>query len=185
MSRKRKAKPPEDPVKETAARLKRAVRYHHGSNPGDEAVVKMAGLLHLVSDEDEREQCLYAIISVFVGSRGRRTRRWGKIWDKLPPKPETPRRIRDCVHAYNRYCGREIADERFDLDQVVKTMVQIPDAKAYVSWCANDDLLKATAVFHPNTLELARKRLRGVFGYDGQGANVRDRTPDDGWTTRG
>ncbi len=70
------------------------------------------------------------------------------------------------VRIWREVTRRDPANERFNAERVIETMLQVPNAEAYIRHLHARELSHLAAMFHPNTLERARKdpALRGMFG---------------------
>lgn len=79
-------------------------------------------------------------------------------------------RIAEGVRTWREVTGRAIGTDRFHAVRVVQVMHQVPAVRPYLEHLKKRGLVHFAAVFHPNTLERARKdaSLRGTFS----GANT-------------
>lgn len=128
--------------------------------------VRFAAYLTIVGtvEDSEAQQLFWALKLVFFHRK--RQSRWDAGLRALPVVREELIRITQSVHAYHAVRGRErIESAAFRLDDVVGVMAQLPDPKAYVQYVTSSgQLLRFSAVFHPNTLANARKHMRGLMG---------------------
>lgn len=77
------------------------------------------------------------------------------------------------LRTWRSVTGRDVGRDRFSPDRVIETMLSVDDPEPYVRQLHGRGLSHLAAVFHPNTLERARKdpALRGVFWDGSRGDN--------------
>lgn len=169
----RKAKHPPQTIRDLVGRLTHAFDSYYCTPPSDDHVVKLAALIHR-----HGEEAYGPLVKLFADHR--KTGQWEKTLDLLCQHPDQLERVVQNVKAYQRFGGRELTRERFQLDQVVGVMLEIPPdgAETYVAAIMSEGLERPRALWHKNTLDYNRERLRGVFGYteDYEGT---DYIPDD------
>jgi hypothetical protein len=85
--------------------------------------------------------------------------------DALPPDAAVLRQVAETMRLWQKITGRSVKQDRFQADRVIKTMLEVPEPEAYIRHLDAQGLPHFAAMFHPNTLERARKApaLRGVF----------------------
>lgn len=165
----RVAKRPPQEVRAWARKFRCAFKARHLRRPADEMVRRLAALVCVVGPPGDKEASgVYKALVALFGY-DRRQSRWRPAAEALPPDPAVLHRVAACVQEYRRQVARgrdgpSISSARFRLDEVVKTMVQIPNPEAYVADCVAGGLHHPGAIFHANTLEYARKKFRGAFG---------------------
>lgn len=161
----RKPKRPAGTVSEWLVFLRRAARADHIRAP-DNHLVRLAGLLAIVGgpDVERARDHFHAIRGLFF--RQARVPRWGKAAGSIPADPAMGlERITACAREYGKVTDvSRLFRGKIRLDQVVRVMVQIGDAEAYMWHAARSDFLNPHALFHPNTLAAARRRVRGALG---------------------
>jgi hypothetical protein len=83
----------------------------------------------------------------------------------LPPKTGALQRVADTVRAYRNITHRNLNTDNFHADRVVEVLLQIPTPEPYIRHLNSRGLTHLAAMFHPNTLERAKKdpTLRGLF----------------------
>lgn len=74
-------------------------------------------------------------------------------------------RVADTVRAYRSITNRSLVLDNFHADRVIEIILQIPTPEPYIRHLNSRGLTHFAAMFHPNTLERARKdpTLRGLF----------------------
>lgn len=84
---------------------------------------------------------------------------------KLPAQQAALSRIAHVLRLYKLITQRDIALDRYRVDRVTETMLQIPQPEPYIRHLHSRSLSHLAAMFHPNTLERAKRdtALRGVF----------------------
>ncbi len=143
------------------------------AKPSGDTILLLAGMCAYLgpTGDADTQKSYYALMSLFVNpmQRSRITKAVGVLAKDI----ENLYRVIDCIHAYNKYIlpnnGRAFDKGKYKLDFVIKVMLQIPDADAYVKSLVQSPLRTPSAIFHARTLENAKRRLKGVFGYDTEG----------------
>ena len=129
------------------------------------SLTRLAALLTLIGAPDDPTACrvYYALRLLFMNKA--RISRWDSALDIIPAERSALVRIADCVSAYAVYADvNRLARARFRLDDVVRVMLQIPHPRAYIRAAARSKFLEPRALFHKNSLNVARKRQRGAQG---------------------
>lgn len=129
--------------------------------------LKMAGLLAFVGTVEDQtaKQVRNGLVQLFFSPA--RLMRSGITVSQIPVDRGQLIRLAENVEAYNKIVAKDsdgLRKERFSPSQVTEIMLQVPDATAYVKHCQKGGLERARAIWHPNTLKVAKQRLRGVFG---------------------
>lgn len=85
--------------------------------------------------------------------------------EAIPARHGALRDIATTVRTWHEITQRPIEVESFHPVRVVTTMVQVPAPAPYIRHLVSRGLVALAVVFHPNTLERARKdpALRGLF----------------------
>lgn len=157
----RNPKKPPKPVQTLISRLSASLESYYVTPTSDDALVRMAALIAYHGED------LYGPLVKLFGDH-RRKDKWGKTLDLLCRNPDKLDRVVEAVQSYEHFDGRELTRERFQLDQVVEVMLEIPAGgmEMYVSQTMADGLDRPTAIWHPNTLEYRKGQMKSVFGYE-------------------
>lgn len=83
----------------------------------------------------------------------------------LPPEPGALRKVAAAITAWQQVTRRDPMVEKYNLARVIGAMLSVPDPTLYVTHLHGRGLPTLAAMFHPNTLERARREtaLRGMF----------------------
>lgn len=134
--------------------------------PALEKVIRLAALLAVAAEEpssQDGQRAFWAFKCLFIN--GARLPRWDAALQKIPPDRTAVLRVAECCRIFGHFAGpRDLAKGHFALDQVIGVMLELEDPQGYIEHAARSGFLKPGALFHPNTLESARKRLRGSLG---------------------
>lgn len=84
---------------------------------------------------------------------------------KLPLNTGALTRVATTVRAWRTITNRKLNTENFRSERVIEIMLQIPSPEPYIRHLNARGLPHLAAMFHPNTLERAKKEptLRGLF----------------------
>lgn len=84
---------------------------------------------------------------------------------KLPPRVGALAKIATALRCWRTITHRDPTADRFRPDRVVEVMLQLPTPEPYIQHLVSRGLPHLAAMFHPNTLERAKKEtaLRGLF----------------------
>ncbi len=84
----------------------------------------------------------------------------------LLPGRESLVHVARAVERWREITGRDPRSERFRPDTVISTMLQVPTPEPYVRHLHSKGWSSLAQMWHPNTLEAAKKdpHLRGTFG---------------------
>lgn len=127
-------------------------------------LIFFAGLLALVgTKKDEEAQVAHNILKYLL-LVPQRTPRIRPALEAIPPTRGGVLRIVWAAQAFVRVTGRTLEQDYVKVDQVIKVMAQVSDPEAYVKHVSRQSgLFKLGVIFHPGTLESAKKVLRGAF----------------------
>lgn len=83
----------------------------------------------------------------------------------LPPTRDAILHVTRALRSYRNITHRDPTADRFKADRVIETMLQIPAPDQYITHLNERGLPYLAAMFHPNTLDRAKKEpaLRGLF----------------------
>jgi hypothetical protein len=83
----------------------------------------------------------------------------------IPPSREKLEHLAATIRAWRQITGRLPDRDKFNTERVIQTMLQVPEPEAYVKRLAEQGMTPLGVVFHPNTLDGARRDpgLRGIF----------------------
>lgn len=125
--------------------------------------IKFAAYMALLGPPDnfQASQAFWWIQPLFFHKD--RGPRWSSALEVIPPTAEVMQRVVECCRVVAP-CFKNIKNDRFQLDKVVAVMVQIPDPAFYVDRCVKAGIVNVGAIFHQNTFDHARKRVRGALG---------------------
>lgn len=133
--------------------------------PPRDKILRLAALLTITGTtaSPEAQRLFWAIRALFLNPA--RIARWEAALHAIPADRVVLLRIADCCFHFAAAAGdKALPKGQFQLDQVVTVMRDISDPEAYVENGARSNFLAPGALFHPNTLEAARRRLRGAMG---------------------
>jgi hypothetical protein len=126
-------------------------------------MVRLAGLLTLVGQPQVSVPVWFAFRSLFANKKV--LPRWSQAIDAIPPTPAAMQNIVAAVQAYSRqFVGSPIYLQNYNLETVVKVMVELHDPHLHVQRCAQQGMNKVAQIFHPNTIKFTQATLRGVYG---------------------
>lgn len=134
----------------------------------DEELTLLCGFMAIVGlpGEEDSRRFFYAIKGLLL-QQGRESR-LPKVLRLLPPDRKKLLRFADVAKAYGDIVG-PLSDGKIQVDRVVKVMLEIPDGRPYIQRLYNTGFYHLGAIFHPNTLERARRDMRGLFsGSEGE-----------------
>lgn len=85
--------------------------------------------------------------------------------DKLPPREGVLKQLAATMRMWRNITRRDPTQDKFRPDRVIETMLQVPSPEQYITHLNSRGLYHLAAMFHPNTLERAKKEtaLRGTF----------------------
>lgn len=83
----------------------------------------------------------------------------------LPPSATALRQVANALKIWSRVTGRGLVREKLSPATVLQVMLEVPQLEPYVSRLHAQGMSNLRAMFHPSTLEWARKdpTLRGMF----------------------
>lgn len=134
-------------------------------NVSEHLVVRLAAHLALVGspNDAEAQRVFWALKALFLVET--RTHQWERALAVVPATKEGVQKIALCFQEYANVAGTLKWDSaKFDLVQVIRVMLEIPDPRAYIQHAARSDFLEPRALFHPSTFAAIKDRLRGSMG---------------------
>lgn len=172
---RRLPKRPPKPVRVWVKYLRNGFKAERGPVPADDQLLYLAGAITTVGppDSTEGQEAYWAIIALFSGRM--RQSRWPVSIQIIREAIERFPRVVESVHAYQKYTGRDVKNDNFRLDRVLRVMLDIPGPKVYVESFPKEGW-KVGQVFHRGTFNSKKKRLRGMFSYsegEGHGEQVK------------
>lgn len=83
----------------------------------------------------------------------------------LPPKTGALQKVATAMRCWRAITRRDPSGEKFSVQRVVETMLQVPSVEQYITHLNGEGLPNLAAMFHPNTLARAKRdtALRGLF----------------------
>lgn len=135
------------------------------TTPSRIQISKLAGLLTLAGppDSPEGQRAYFALRILFLNQR--RLGSWDQTIKCIPLKKEAILHLALCVEEFNRVAGSTaLATAPIKLDKVVSVMLEVSNPKVYVQEAARNNFLKPSALWHPNSLAAAQKRMKGALG---------------------
>lgn len=127
-------------------------------------ITRMAALETIAGDLAPRVHA--ALVQLFFHRD--RLANWGAGLAAIPPEREYLGRLAENVEGYGEVLevtGNDaIRKQRFGLVQVIEVMMEVQDPVAYVEHGKRSGLTQVGALYHPNTLKVAKNLLRGAFG---------------------
>lgn len=86
--------------------------------------------------------------------------------DMLPPDPAKLRHVATTMKLWRQITGQNVStSSKFHADTVIRSMLQISNPEAYIRHLEEQGFNSLAGMFHPNTLERAKRdtSLRGAF----------------------
>lgn len=144
--------------------LRHARRVH--ARPGVQNLRTLTRLLAEVGAPDNHDaQVVYLNVRDLLIAGGKNAVGLKAALAKMPPSSGKLAQVAQAMEAWRKIVGRRSLG-RHRPDQVIETMLQVPEPEAYVRHLKARGFEQLSAVWHPNVLERARSTpsLRGLFG---------------------
>lgn len=139
---------------------------HWSEWPGADFLIRLASLTMFVVTTVgvEPGMRVNAALKLLFFSRTR-YKEWGRALDLLPADAKLLLQVADHVDAYQRHVKKDdLRSGQYKLHEVLSCMLEVPNPDVYVRHVSATGIVHPRALYHPNTVRVARDQLRGSLG---------------------